>query len=112
MINIKLAGHYLATPDVCPVTYKWSNTLLPLDVGVGTAETPKRDDKDVLPRQKCLDALASLRHAKWFQVQTFNTSNYSPSRTAMFTVIAPGPPKVVGTLNHHSFNLFQTLLIN
>lgn len=28
----------------------------------------KRDDKDVLPRQKCLDALAALRHAKWFQV--------------------------------------------
>ncbi|CAH4020725.1 unnamed protein product [Pieris brassicae] len=30
----------------------------------------KRDDKDVLPRQKCLDALAALRHAKWFQVLT------------------------------------------
>lgn len=30
----------------------------------------KRDDKDVLPRQKCLDALAALRHAKWFQVHS------------------------------------------
>ncbi|CAH2981982.1 unnamed protein product [Chilo suppressalis] len=29
----------------------------------------KRDDKDVLPRQKCLDALAALRHAKWFQAR-------------------------------------------
>lgn len=37
--------------------------LLSLDGG-----DTKRDDKDVLPRQKCLDALAALRHAKWFQV--------------------------------------------
>lgn len=33
----------------------------------------KRDDKDVLPRQKCLDALAALRHAKWFQVHSPKT---------------------------------------
>ena len=27
-----------------------------------------KDAPDVLDKQKCLDALASLRHAKWFQV--------------------------------------------
>lgn len=27
-----------------------------------------KDPPDVLGRQKCLDALAALRHAKWFQV--------------------------------------------
>lgn len=29
----------------------------------------KSDPPDVLDRQKCLEALASLRHAKWFQVR-------------------------------------------
>ncbi|XP_040193920.1 zinc finger RNA-binding protein isoform X3 [Rana temporaria] len=29
-----------------------------------------KDPPDVLDRQKCLDALAALRHAKWFQVRT------------------------------------------
>lgn len=27
------------------------------------------EQKDVLDREKCLEALASLRHAKWFQVR-------------------------------------------
>lgn len=27
-----------------------------------------KDPPDVLNRQKCLDALAALRHSKWFQV--------------------------------------------
>lgn len=31
--------------------------------------TESGDDKDVLPRGKCLDALAALRHSKWFQVR-------------------------------------------
>uniref|UniRef100_A0A671X6Z4 Spermatid perinuclear RNA-binding protein-like n=1 Tax=Sparus aurata TaxID=8175 RepID=A0A671X6Z4_SPAAU len=30
----------------------------------------KEEDEDVLDRQKCQAALASLRHAKWFQVRT------------------------------------------
>lgn len=30
-----------------------------------------KDPPDVLDRQKCLDALAALRHAKWFQVWHF-----------------------------------------
>lgn len=28
----------------------------------------KPDPPDVLPKAKCLEALAALRHAKWFQV--------------------------------------------
>lgn len=31
----------------------------------------KPDPPDVLDRQKCLDALAALRHAKWFQVRFY-----------------------------------------
>ncbi|XP_061460536.1 spermatid perinuclear RNA-binding protein isoform X4 [Rhineura floridana] len=30
---------------------------------------PMKDPPDLLDRQKCLDALASLRHAKWFQAR-------------------------------------------
>ena len=30
-----------------------------------------KDAPDVLDKQKCLDALAALRHAKWFQVCYF-----------------------------------------
>ncbi|XP_035218735.1 LOW QUALITY PROTEIN: zinc finger RNA-binding protein-like [Stegodyphus dumicola] len=37
-----------------------------------SGETVK-DPPDVLDRQKCLDALAALRHAKWFQVCIFFT---------------------------------------
>lgn len=29
-----------------------------------------KDPPDLLDRQKCLNALASLRHAKWFQVSS------------------------------------------
>ncbi len=32
----------------------------------GTVQTTQRD---VLNKEKCLEALASLRHAKWFQVR-------------------------------------------
>lgn len=32
------------------------------------ADASKPDPPDVLNKQKCLEALASLRHAKWFQV--------------------------------------------
>jgi zinc finger RNA-binding protein len=33
------------------------------------AQLAKPDPPDVLDRQKCLDALAALRHAKWFQAR-------------------------------------------
>ncbi|CAH1796957.1 unnamed protein product [Owenia fusiformis] len=38
--------------------------------GKADAETPTvKDPPDVLDRHKCLDALAALRHAKWFQAR-------------------------------------------
>ena len=39
---------------------------LPLSRSLETVTV--KDPPDVLDRQKCLDALAALRHAKWFQV--------------------------------------------
>lgn len=38
----------------------------PLSADAATPAT--KDSPDVLSKQKCLDALAALRHAKWFQV--------------------------------------------
>ncbi|KAG8437588.1 hypothetical protein GDO86_008338 [Hymenochirus boettgeri] len=35
-----------------------------------------KDPPDVLDRQKCLDALAALRHAKWFQVRNIILLSY------------------------------------
>ncbi|KAG8181856.1 hypothetical protein JTE90_004002 [Oedothorax gibbosus] len=35
----------------------------------GTEASGETDPPDVLDRQKCLDALAALRHAKWFQAR-------------------------------------------
>ncbi|KAK3579917.1 hypothetical protein CHS0354_012458 [Potamilus streckersoni] len=37
--------------------------------GEGEATSSVKDPPDVLDRQKCLDALAALRHAKWFQAR-------------------------------------------
>lgn len=34
-----------------------------------SADVPEKDPPDVLNRKKCLDNLAALRHAKWFQVK-------------------------------------------
>lgn len=31
-------------------------------------EQPVQNSEDLLPREPCLQALAALRHAKWFQV--------------------------------------------
>lgn len=33
-----------------------------------TTEQPVQNSEDLLPREPCLQALAALRHAKWFQV--------------------------------------------
>ncbi|XP_053137625.1 spermatid perinuclear RNA-binding protein isoform X3 [Hemicordylus capensis] len=35
----------------------------------GVDSVPMKDPPDLLERQKCLEALASLRHAKWFQAR-------------------------------------------
>lgn len=47
-----------------PVTYHPT-----LDSNNSTAtEQPVQNTEDLLPREPCLQALAALRHAKWFQV--------------------------------------------
>ena len=64
-VSVLHAMHYsVLYTQTCLV---WSNTSSP-------TPDPVRSDlaeeqKDVLDRDKCLEALASLRHAKWFQVR-------------------------------------------
>lgn len=38
-----------------------------------TVGVPEKDPPDVLNRRKCLEYLAALRHAKWFQVKRICT---------------------------------------
>lgn len=48
----------------------YSSSLQPLDskiAATGTEQTVPSSE-DLLPRDPCLQALAALRHAKWFQV--------------------------------------------
>lgn len=44
--------------------------LMCVNVHVEAQATQVKDAPDVLDKEKCLDALAELRHAKWFQVCT------------------------------------------
>ena len=51
-------------------------------------QNSKPDPPDVLDRQKCLDALAALRHAKWFQVCiTFVPFNFSASVSLVLSCV-------------------------
>lgn len=43
--------------------------ILPIQSILDVTSGMVKDPPDVLDRQKCLDALAALRHAKWFQVR-------------------------------------------
>lgn len=53
-------------PGQTPIPHHHFDNSNPfLDVTSGMVKDPA----DVLDRQKCLDALAALRHAKWFQVR-------------------------------------------
>lgn len=40
-----------------------------------TNPVPEVDSADLLDKQRCLDSLASLRHAKWFQARATNVPN-------------------------------------
>lgn len=42
-----------------------------------SAEQAAQNTEDLLPREPCLQALAALRHAKWFQVCVFFTPKFS-----------------------------------
>lgn len=57
------------------LTLSLSCLILSLSPEEGEQDADKRrpeeeEEEDVLDRQKCQAALASLRHAKWFQVST------------------------------------------
>lgn len=45
-----------------------------------------KDPADVLDRQKCLDALAALRHAKWFQVRNIILLSYCSLMRCIYIV--------------------------
>ena len=60
-------------PGQTPIPHHNFDTWNPfLDVTSGMVKDPA----DVLDRQKCLDALAALRHAKWFQVRNIILLSY------------------------------------
>lgn len=46
-----------------------------------------KDPADVLDRQKCLDALAALRHAKWFQVRNIILLSYCSLMRCIIIII-------------------------
>lgn len=60
-----------------PVTHTIpiASTFPNLDV-TGT-EQPVQSSDDLLPREPCLQALAALRHAKWFQVCVSNLNVFN-----------------------------------
>ncbi|KAG1666729.1 Zinc finger RNA-binding protein [Nymphon striatum] len=53
--------------NICDCVY--DQTPIPDLISTLLTETIKTDPPDVLDRQKCLSALAALRHAKWFQAR-------------------------------------------
>ena len=64
------------TPCECMKSVTTSVTKY--DALTSTETVTVKDPPDVLDRQKCLDALAALRHAKWFQVRlSFNLLSIS-----------------------------------
>nr|XP_046260335.1 interleukin enhancer-binding factor 3 homolog isoform X2 [Scatophagus argus] len=72
-----------STQSVLTLTIHLTSPLVRTEQGSEAAETPEdqeetrtvNDPPDVLDRQQCLSALASLRHAKWFQAKVNNLSS-------------------------------------
>uniref|UniRef100_A0A8D0BXV6 Spermatid perinuclear RNA-binding protein n=1 Tax=Salvator merianae TaxID=96440 RepID=A0A8D0BXV6_SALMN len=69
--HVKEAAIFIRSTRDLPLTLKVTLTS-PLirdeaEKKDGVDSVPMKDPPDLLDRQKCLDALASLRHAKWFQ---------------------------------------------
>uniref|UniRef100_A0A3Q3WBW4 Uncharacterized protein n=1 Tax=Mola mola TaxID=94237 RepID=A0A3Q3WBW4_MOLML len=65
-----------STQSILTLTLHMTSPLVREEQGSDTQEsaeeTEVNDPPDVLDRQKCLSALASLRHAKWFQAKVNN----------------------------------------
>uniref|UniRef100_A0A8D0C693 Spermatid perinuclear RNA binding protein n=1 Tax=Salvator merianae TaxID=96440 RepID=A0A8D0C693_SALMN len=71
--HVKEAAIFIRSTRDLPLTLKVTLTS-PLirdeaEKKDGVDSVPMKDPPDLLDRQKCLDALASLRHAKWFQAR-------------------------------------------
>lgn len=69
----------------------WSNTLVQHECVrcVEAATASSGTDRDVLARGKCLQALAALRHTKWFQVCVSLIQSFvaSASATLLLSVL-------------------------
>lgn len=50
-----------------PVTVRFPHNI-DLNTNTTATEQTVQNSDDLLPREPCLQALAALRHAKWFQV--------------------------------------------
>ncbi|KAK2919377.1 interleukin enhancer-binding factor 3-like isoform X1 [Channa argus] len=65
--------------SVLSLTIHLTSPLVRMEQEIKAAETEEtrtvNDPPDILDRQKCLTALASLRHAKWFQAKVNNLNS-------------------------------------
>lgn len=64
-VTLKLFKEVSCLPGQTPIPH----CILPIQSILDVTSGMVKDPPDVLDRQKCLDALAALRHAKWFQVR-------------------------------------------
>ncbi len=60
-----------------------------------TPAATKPDPPDVLPKAKCLEALAALRHAKWFQARATSGAAQPQTTPATPAATKPDPPDVL-----------------
>ncbi|XP_041346149.1 zinc finger RNA-binding protein [Pyrgilauda ruficollis] len=64
-VTLKLFKEVSCSPGQTPIPH----CILPIQSILDVTSGMVKDPPDVLDRQKCLDALAALRHAKWFQAR-------------------------------------------
>lgn len=77
-----------AHPPAHPSTHTNLDATTNTSALAATAQAVVLGDDDLLPRQPCLQALAALRHAKWFQVCfklnfTLHTHQHTHSNTTL-----------------------------
>lgn len=61
---------------------------------LGGTEDPPPDPGDILSPEKCLQSLAALRHAKWFQVRGREQGDLCPAGCASAICLASCPAHV------------------
>jgi len=72
---LEAAINVTSPADKITVTISLTSVFVRDPVGGEAANKP--DPIDILDKQKCLEALASLRHAKWFQARCVNLQSSS-----------------------------------